>query len=91
MSARTKQLRRSSKLFDARHQNVDVDETEEGRVRVKLRRLLKKKMSESQEFKDKVENMRKTLTDMGGVTKLQQELSGKTSNIGKSPSVLEDT
>ena len=91
MSARTKQLRRSSKLFDARHQKVDVDETEEGRVRVKLRRLLKKKMSESQEFKDKVENMRKTLTGMGGVTKLQQELSGKTSNIGKSPSVLEDT
>ena len=95
MSARTNQRNRSSKLFDARYQIVDVDETEEGQVRVKLRRLLKKRMSESQEFRGNIENMKKTLSNLGGETKLRQEIAGKTlnprMNLGLNMSVLEDT
>ena len=95
MSARTNQRNRSSKLFDARNQSVDVDETEESQVRVKLRRLLKKRMSESQEFSGNIENMKKTLSNLGGETKLRQEIAGKTlnprMNLGLNMSVLEDT
>ena len=81
MSARTNQRKRSSVLFDARIQSVDVDETERGRVRVKLHRVMKKRMSENPEFKDNIENMRLTLSNLGGETKLEQEIMRKTLNL----------
>ena len=91
MSARTCHRQKSQQQFGARNQPVDIDETEVGRIRLKLHRLMAKKISGNPEFKRNVENMRRTLSNLGGETKLRQEVLKKTLEHRMSQLEIEDS
>ena len=78
MAARTCHRQKAQDTYGVRKQTIDIDETEIGQVRLKLHRLMAKRMAGDGEFKSNVENMRRTLSGIGGESKLRQEVLRKT-------------
>ena len=76
MAAQTEHRRKMSKFYAAQDQDVDIEDTEIGRVRIKLSRLMAKKMSGNPAFKRSVEQMQ-SLISSGGVSILQEKVSTK--------------
>jgi len=61
MAAQTEHRRKMSKFYAAQEGDIDIEDTEIGRVRIKLSRLMAKKMSGNPAFKRRVENMMELL------------------------------
>lgn len=74
MAAQTEHRRKMSKFYAAQEGDIDIEDTEIGRVRIKLSRLMAKKMSGNPAFKRSVEQMQKML-EQGGESRLAQKLS----------------
>ena len=90
MAARTCHRQKAQDIYGVKKQNLEIDETEVGQVRLKLHRLMSKRMSNNPEFKRNVENMRRTLSTLGGETKLRQEVLKKTMEHRMSKMTLEN-
>ncbi|KAH3830297.1 hypothetical protein DPMN_103537 [Dreissena polymorpha] len=74
MAAQTEHRKKMSKFYAAQEGDVDIEDTEIGRVRIKLSRLMAKKMSGNPAFKRSVKMMQE-LVKQGGESKLAQKLS----------------
>lgn len=79
MAAQTEHRKKMSKFYAAQEGDIDIEDTEIGRVRIKLSRLMAKKMSGNPAFKRSVELMQKLL-EQGGESRLAQQLSDSLSH-----------
>lgn len=75
MAAQTEHRKKMSKFYAAQEGDVDIEDTEIGRVRIKLSRLMAKKMSGNPAFKRRVEQMKLLLHEHGGEKKLAEKMS----------------
>ncbi|XP_045204097.2 leucine-rich repeat-containing protein 74B-like isoform X2 [Mercenaria mercenaria] len=65
MAAQTEYRRKMGKFMAAQESDKDIENTEIGRIRIKLSRLMSKKMSGNPAFRRGVENMTKIITQQG--------------------------
>lgn len=75
MAAQTEHRKKMSKFYAAQEGDIDIEDTEIGRVRIKLSRLMAKKMSGNPAFKRRVEQMKLLLHEQGGEKKLAEKMS----------------
>ena len=73
MAAQTHHRKKMSKFYAAQEGDIDVEDTEIGRVRIKLTRLMAKKMSGNPAFKRSVDQMH-TLLHAGGSAQLVEKI-----------------
>ena len=73
MAAQTHHRRKMSKFYAAQEGDIDVEDTEIGRVRIKLTRLMAKKMSGNPAFKRSVKQMQ-DLLNSGGSAQLAEKV-----------------
>ncbi|KAL4230212.1 Leucine Rich repeat [Mactra antiquata] len=95
MAAQTEHRKKMSKFYAAQEGDIDIGETEIGRVRIKLSRLMAKKMSGNPAFRRSVQQMHNLLKSQGGELKLAQKMSeklevGLAHNSDKVPNVQSD-
>ena len=76
MAAQTHHRRKMSKFYAAQEGDIDVEDTEIGRVRIKLTRLMAKKMSGNPAFKRSVKQMQ-DLLNAGGSDTLAEKVKEK--------------
>ena len=67
MAAQVEHRKKMTKFLMAQESDMDVEETEIGRIRIKLFRLMAKKMSGNPAFKREVEKMTKVINQQGDV------------------------
>ena len=72
MAAQTHHRRKMSKFYAAQEGDIDVEDTEIGRVRIKLTRLMAKKMSGNPAFKRSVQQIQDLLNSGGSDTLAQK-------------------
>lgn len=77
MAAQTEHRKKMSKFYAAQEGDIDIGDTEIGRVRIKLSRLMAKKMSGNPAFRRSVQQMHNLLTQQGGELKLAQKMCEK--------------
>lgn len=82
MAAQTEHRKKMSKFYAAQQGDIDIGDTEIGRVRIKLSRLMAKKMSGNPGFKRRVEQMKELLCEQGGDSKLAEKMSDSLANRG---------
>jgi hypothetical protein len=75
MAAQTEHRKKMSKFYAAQEGDVDIEDTEIGRVRIKLSRLMAKKMSGNPAFKRSVEQMKLMLNEQGGEKVLAEKMN----------------
>lgn len=74
MAAQAEHRKQVGKFLAAQEKDMDIEETEVGRIRIKLTRLMSKKMSGNPTFKREVENM-KHIIHLQGETKFAEKMS----------------
>ncbi|XP_060576717.1 uncharacterized protein LOC132734035 [Ruditapes philippinarum] len=74
MAAQAEHRRKMSKFLMAQESDMDVEDTDIGRIRIKLSRLMAKKMSGNPAFKHEVEKMTKVINQQGDA-KFTEKLS----------------
>ena len=79
MAAQTEHRKKMSKFYAAQEGDIDIEDTDIGRVRIKLSRLMAKKMSGNPAFKRSVEMMQKML-EHGGESRLATKLTDSLSH-----------
>ena len=89
MAAQTEHRKKMSKFYAAQGGEIDVEDTEIGRVRIKLSRLMAKKMSGNPAFKRSVEMMQ-SLLNSGGEAKLAQKISKKIKREPSAPNEVDN-
>ena len=82
MAAQTHHRKKMSKFYAAQEGDIDVEDTEIGRVRIKLTRLMAKKMSGNPAFKRSVEQMQ-NLLHAGGSAQLADKVKAGIENRKK--------
>ena len=82
MAAQTHHRKKMSKFYAAQEGDIDVEDTEIGRVRIKLTRLMAKKMSGNPAFKRSVEQMQ-NLLHAGGSAQLADKVKTGIENRAK--------
>ncbi|WAQ97928.1 LR74B-like protein [Mya arenaria] len=94
MAAQTEHRKKMSKFYAAQESDIDIEDTDIGRVRIKLSRLMAKKMSGNPAFKRSVQMMQ-DLLEKGGEQRLAQNLSAAMQNlksaVGLRPSSADKT
>ncbi|XP_045204099.1 leucine-rich repeat-containing protein 74A-like isoform X2 [Mercenaria mercenaria] len=75
MAAQTEHRKKMSKFYAAQEGDVDIEDTEIGRVRIKLSRLMAKKMSGNPAFKRSVEQMKLLLHEQEGQQKFAEKMT----------------